>query len=78
MVTRARSKLNVKQVTSLNRPGIYSDGAGLYLRVRTSGRSWFYNGRLALSEQMHLLVRVVRAGRCDAAQDETSKPVPLL
>ncbi|OBX19606.1 integrase [Erythrobacter sp. QSSC1-22B] len=46
MATRARSKLNVKQVASLSRPGIYSDGAGLYLRVRSSGRSWFYIGRL--------------------------------
>jgi hypothetical protein len=28
-------------------PGIYSDGGGLYLRIRQSGRSWFYIGTLA-------------------------------
>lgn len=40
---RARNKLNVKQVASLSRPGVYSDGAGLYLRVRPSGsKSWLF------------------------------------
>lgn len=43
---RARSKLNVRQVASLTEPGIYSDGGGLYLRVRQSGRSWFFIGTL--------------------------------
>jgi len=44
MATRARSKLTVKQVAAITEPGVYSDGAGLYLRVRTSGRSWIYIG----------------------------------
>jgi len=46
MPSRARNKLNVKQVTSITKPGVYSDGGGLYLRVRPSGRSWFYIGTL--------------------------------
>ena len=46
MSSRARNKLNVKQVASLTEPGIYSDGGGLYLRVRSSGRSWFFIGTL--------------------------------
>ena len=38
---RARNKLSVKKVASLTRPGVYSDGDGLYLRVRPCGsRSW--------------------------------------
>ena len=44
MSSRARNKLNVRQVASLTKVGIYSDGGGLYLRVRESGRSWFYIG----------------------------------
>lgn len=44
MATRARNKLNIKQVASIFTPGIYSDGGGLYLRVRESGRSWFFIG----------------------------------
>ena len=44
MSSRARNKLTVKQVTSLPGPKVYSDGGGLYLRVRPSGRSWFYIG----------------------------------
>lgn len=40
---RARNKLNVKQVASLRNPGVYSDGGGLYVRVRASGsRSWLF------------------------------------
>ena len=46
MSSRARNKLNVKQVAGLTKPGIYSDGGGLYLRVRASGRSWFFIGTL--------------------------------
>lgn len=46
MPSRARSKLNVKQVAALTEPNIYSDGGGLYLRIRPSGRSWFYIGTL--------------------------------
>ena len=44
MSSRARNKLNVKQVGNLTEPGIYSDGGGLSLRVRNSGRSWFFIG----------------------------------
>ena len=40
---RARNKLSVKKVASLTRPGVYSDGDGLYLRVRPCGsRSWLF------------------------------------
>lgn len=46
MSSRARNKLTVKQVTALSAPGVYSDGGGLYLRIRTKGRSWFYIGTL--------------------------------
>jgi integrase len=46
MSSRARNKLNVKQVAALSKIGVYSDGGGLYLRVRNSGRSWFYIGML--------------------------------
>ena len=46
MASRARNKLSVKQVASLTRVGVYSDGGGLYLRVRPSGRSWVFIGTL--------------------------------
>ena len=46
MSSRARNKLTVKQVAALTEPNVYSDGGGLYLRVRQSGRSWFYIGAL--------------------------------
>lgn len=46
MASRARNKLSARQVASLTEPKIYSDGGGLYLRVRTSGRSWFFIGTL--------------------------------
>ena len=46
MTSRARNKLNIKQVASLTRVGVYSDGGGLYLRVRPSGRSWVFIGTL--------------------------------
>jgi integrase len=40
---RGRNKFNVKQVANLTKPGIYSDGGGLYLRIRPSGtRSWLF------------------------------------
>lgn len=44
MVSRARNKLSARQVATLTEPNVYSDGGGLYLRVRTSGRSWFFIG----------------------------------
>lgn len=46
MASRARNKLNIKQVAAISKPGVYSDGGGLYLRVRPSARSWFYIGTL--------------------------------
>lgn len=46
MPSRARSKLSARQVATLTEPKVYSDGGGLYLRVRSSGRSWFYIGTL--------------------------------
>lgn len=46
MATRARNKLNIKQVSRISKVGIHSDGGGLYLRVRRSGRSWFFIGTL--------------------------------
>lgn len=40
---RVRNKLNVKQIAGLTAPGVYSDGGGLYLRVRPTGsRSWLF------------------------------------
>lgn len=44
MVSRARNKLSARQVATLTEPNVYSDGGGLYLRVRASGRSWFFIG----------------------------------
>ncbi len=44
MSSRARNKLTVRQVAAITRPGVHSDGGGLYLRIRPSGRSWFYIG----------------------------------
>lgn len=46
MASRARNKLNVKQVASLTKVGVYTDGGGLYLRVRPSSRSWVFIGTL--------------------------------
>jgi len=38
-----RGRLHVRQLPTLTRPGVYSDGGGLYLRVRPSGtRSWIF------------------------------------
>ena len=38
-----RNKLNVRQIAGLTKPGVHSDGGGLYLRVRPTGtRSWLY------------------------------------
>lgn len=47
MASRARNKLNVKQVAAFSGPGLHSDGGGLYLRIRKSGRSWFYIGAIS-------------------------------
>lgn len=42
-----RNKLNVKRIAALTTPNVYSDGGGLYLRVRKSGtKSWLYIGML--------------------------------
>ena len=32
-----RNKFNAKQIVGLTAPGIYSDGGGLYVRVRLAG-----------------------------------------
>ena len=38
-----RGRLHVRQLPSLTEPGVYSDGGGLYLRVRpTRSRSWIF------------------------------------
>ena len=38
-----RGRINVRQFAALTKPGVYSDGGGLYLRVRRSGsRSWLF------------------------------------
>jgi integrase len=40
---RAPGRFNVRQIAALNTPGVYSDGGGLYVRVRTTGtRSWLF------------------------------------
>ena len=46
MAPRARDKLSVRRVETITKPGIYSDGGGLYLRIRVSGKSWFFIGSL--------------------------------
>lgn len=46
MSSRARNKLNVKQVEHLKKIGVHSDGGGLYLRIRKSGRSWIFIGNV--------------------------------
>jgi integrase len=38
-----RGRLHVRQIPALSNPGVYSDGGGLYLRVRPTGtRSWIF------------------------------------
>lgn len=38
-----RGRLHRRQLPGLTRPGVYADGGGLYLRVRSSGtRSWIF------------------------------------
>lgn len=44
MPSHARNKLSARQVATLKKPNVYSDGGGLYLRVRETGRSWFFIG----------------------------------
>ena len=44
MSSRARNKLSVRQVATITKVGIYSDGGGLYLRVRPTGRNWIFIG----------------------------------
>ena len=46
MASRARDKLSVRRVETITKPGIYSDGGGLYLRVRASGKAWVFIGSL--------------------------------
>lgn len=44
MASRARNKLSIRQIASLKGVGLYSDGGGLYLRVRPAGRTWIFIG----------------------------------
>ena len=44
MSSRARNKLSVRQVATITKVGIYSDGGGLYLRVRPTGHNWIFIG----------------------------------
>lgn len=38
-----RNKFNAKKILHLTKPGVYSDGGGLYLRVRPTGtKSWLF------------------------------------
>lgn len=53
MSSRARDKLSARQVATLTESNVYSDGGGLYLRIRTSGRSWIFIGTL-LSKRIEL------------------------
>lgn len=40
---RNLNRLNARTVATKNTPGVYADGVGLYLRVRSSTtRSWLY------------------------------------
>ena len=55
MPSHARNKLSARQVLSLTKPNIYSDGGGLYLRVRATGRSWIFIG--TLKERGHLRIK---------------------
>ena len=42
-MTKARDRLTALMVRSLNEPGLYHDGAGLYLQVARGGsKSWIY------------------------------------
>lgn len=42
-MARAINRLTVKSATSLSKPGLHADGAGLYLRVKDSGsKSWTF------------------------------------
>lgn len=44
---RARNKLNVLRVATLTKPAVYSDGGGLYLRIRSCGsKTWLFIGML--------------------------------
>lgn len=46
-MTRTMNRLSARAVTCQKRPGIYADGAGLYLRVQGgNARSWVYIFRL--------------------------------
>src|SRR5689334_3858899 len=45
-MARARDRLSARMVQSTKEPGMYPDGAGLYLRVGPSGsKSWLYRYR---------------------------------
>ncbi|KQM14684.1 tyrosine-type recombinase/integrase [Novosphingobium sp. Leaf2] len=54
MPSHARNKLSARQVTTITKPGVYSDGGGLYLRVRPNGRSWQFIGTLKPKGQFRI------------------------
>jgi len=53
-MARRREVLKVRTLGSLKRPGLYADGAGLYLQVGEGGaRSWVY--RYMLNRRAHMM-----------------------
>ena len=67
MSSRARNKLNIKQVAAISKPGIYSDGGGLYLRVRPGGRSWIFIGTFEGRVRQGGVISAVAVGHRQAA-----------
>ena len=48
-MARGIAKLSARFVATIAKPGYYSDGGGLYLRVTTSGgKSWVFRYMLRL------------------------------
>ena len=80
-----RGRINVRQFATLIKPGVYSDGGGLYLRVRKSGsRSWLFicmiRGRrrelgLGSAHDVTLAQARQKAGEARAAFIEGRDPV---
>ncbi|MAW99499.1 MULTISPECIES: tyrosine-type recombinase/integrase [Stakelama] len=72
----ARGKLHVRQIAGLTKPGVYSDGGGLYLRVRRTGsRSWLFicmiNGKrreMGLGSLLDVSLGQARAKALEARQ----------
>lgn len=62
MSSRARNKLTAKGAAAIAKPGVHSDGGGLYLRVRPPTRHWIFIGTLL--------------GRERKVNEKTGKPKP--